>query len=153
MRQPVLLFILILTGFHSNAQATIDSALAELETVEHKIFASRVYSLASKKKHIEPASMTFESQGMFHSTYLILNNDSSYVYYSVYEVGFVLAAGTWSRYKIDTFMLNWERTKTFNYIKDEKIYKRYFQYGRPSFVPMTNWLIKKSGRTIMPIKL
>jgi len=38
-------------------------------------------------------STKFESQGMYHSAYFILQTENTFTYYSVYEVGYDLCRG------------------------------------------------------------
>lgn len=72
----------------------------------------------------------FENQGMYHSTYLILENDSSFVYYSVFEVGFDLAFGEYTSTN-DTLTFNWDQQQTLNAVTDSSIYQKYFKYSTP----------------------
>ncbi len=152
MKRVIFLLSLILTSTYSNSQTNIDSLLSDVEKYQHEIFNSRTFTLTNTKTYdIAKAFKVFENQGMYNSTYLILNDDSTYIYYSVYEVGFDLTTGKWTRFNSDTFTLNWDEAKTLNYVNDEKIYKKFFQYGSPTFAPMISWLIKISGDKIEPV--
>ncbi len=153
MRKPLLQIVFLFTAFISNAQSALDSVLMDIEPLKKEVFNSRVYSITNNKKSkASPGSKTYQSHGMYHSTYLILNPDSTYVYYSIYEVGFDLSYGKWSRLNVDTFLLNWDRLKTFNCIKNEKEYKKFFDYSIPNPVQMTNWGIRKTSNKIQPLK-
>ena len=135
------------------AQIKLDSLWNDIENQDKEIFNSRKYTFTSKKNDISlSASKIYESQGMFHSTYIILNPDSTYIYYSVFEVGFDLTFGKWSSLRNDTLILNWDRQKTLDNIKDEKIYKKYFEHSFPTAVPMTNWRIRRIGENLEPVK-
>lgn len=144
--------LFVLTGSKAMAQLNVDSLLLEVEANQHEVFNLHTYTLTNKKEKLaSKKAKVFESQGLYHSTYLILNDDSTYVYYSVYEIGFDVTVGNWSQYKSDTLRLNWNKEKTFKYINNKKKYKRYFQYGTPLFTPMTNWLVKKYSDKLEPI--
>lgn len=67
---------------------------------------------------------------MYHSTYLTLDSDTSFVYYSVYEVGYDLTIGKY--YQTDsTIFLMWDSLITNIAVRDSAIYMKYFRYSRP----------------------
>jgi hypothetical protein len=74
---------------------------------------------------------TYESQGTYHSAYFIINPDSSFVYYSVFEVGYHLSLGNYLTYG-DTIIFNTDLNKTSTAVKDSGIYNQYFKHSYPS---------------------
>lgn len=152
MWKHLLQIVLVIVPFRMQTQINIDSLRHDIETHDKKVFNSRIYTLTSKKYNTDLSdSKVYESQGLFHSAYILLNSDSTYVYYTVFEVGFKLSFGKWSVYSNDTLTLNWDKQMTLTNIKDEKIYRKYFEYSFPTAVPMTNWRIRRTKKGLEPI--
>ncbi|MCB9182890.1 MAG: hypothetical protein H6591_03155 [Flavobacteriales bacterium] len=72
----------------------------------------------------------FESQGMYHSAYLILDGTGRFMYYTVYEVGYDIAVGLYAR-SGDTLTLIGDSARTFEAVKDTGFYKALFAYSIP----------------------
>ena len=154
MVKYLILIVFVALTFSTTAQVNTDSLFLDNETQDKEIFNSRIYTVTNKKKDSAlPNSKVYESQGIFHSTYLILSQDSTYVYYSLFEVGFHLTFGKWSQLNNDTLLLNWDKQKTLKSNKDEQIYETYSKHSSsPTAMPMTNWLIRRIGEKLEPIR-
>jgi hypothetical protein len=149
--------VLIILLFISNpafleAQNHLDSLFGDIESWEREVFNSRTYFLTNKGVGgAPPGSKVYQSQGMLHSTYIILNQDSTYIYYDVFEAGFNLTFGKWKQLNGDTLSLTWDRQETLDIISNKKKYKKYFEYSMPSPIPMRNWLIRRMFDKIIPV--
>lgn len=80
-------------------------------------------------------SIDYENQGRYHSTHLFLHKDSSFLFYSVYEVGYILSLGSYSKDE-QLIILNWNQKKTFEAISDTTIYHKYFKHSTPQAFPL-----------------
>ncbi|PZP42428.1 MAG: hypothetical protein DI598_16955 [Pseudopedobacter saltans] len=140
-----------MTSVLSKSQSKLDSILSEAEKKSKEVFLSKVYTIKDSSSSVN--ERTYENQGMYSSTYLILKSDSSFVYYSVYEVGFDLSFGKWIQIKSDTILLNWDKKKTLDATKDKSQYHQYFAFSFPLPVSINNWAVKKIGRKLEPVKL
>lgn len=93
---------------------------------------------------------TYENQGMWHSEYLALNPDSTFVLVSYFEVGNTFSAGKWRKRNDSTYVLNWDAERATALTRSEVHQKK---YGiRPIFpLRIENWvLIKRGGSLICP---
>lgn len=93
--------------------------------------------LPKKLNRTKDNQNNYESQGMYHSTYFLLNSDSTFVYYNVFEVGFDLTMGKYTKEE-NTISFNWDSLKTLQAVVDTSIYKKYFQYGIPRPLKIVN---------------
>lgn len=93
----------------------------------------------------------YESQGMYHSAYLILNTDSSFVYYKVYEVGFNFCVGNYKNLQGE-LVFNWDSIKTLNAVNDTAIYRQYSRYRRPRAGKITGVRYVPKGDTLVRIQ-
>jgi hypothetical protein len=152
MKQFAISIFFILLSFFSNSQNKTDSLWKVMEAEDKGVFTTKTFVFKNKKANFIPASSkVYESQGLYHSTYLILNKDSTYLYYSVFEVGFDLTIGKWKIKGSDTIILNWDRQKTLNCLKDKKCYEKYSISPFPNATPMNNWLIVMTDKILKPI--
>ena len=153
MKELLIIVVFFTAPFLIKAQSKSDSILIDIESQNKEVFNSRVYTLSNKEaSNFSPGSKEYESQGTRHSAYIIFNPDSTYVYYSVFEVGFDVAVGKWSQLDSAVLILNLDKEKTLDYTNDEKKYKKYFKYSSPNMVPMTNWLVRRTANKLEPIK-
>ncbi|MFC4263967.1 hypothetical protein ACFOWM_13820 [Ferruginibacter yonginensis] len=150
MRKTLILIIFIWTSLLSKSQSKLDSILNEVEKENKEIFFSRIYSIKNTASNIK--YKTYQNQGANNSTYLILKSDSSFVYYTVYEVGFDLSLGKWTEFKHGKILLNWDRKKTIDATKDKNQYQKYFAYSSPLPLSITNWIVKRNGEKLEPFK-
>ena len=95
-----------------------------------------------KFEEIKESKNKFESQGLLHSSYLFLNDDNSFVYYSIFEVGYDLTIGNYNLNN-DIITLNWDSLKTYNAVKDPNYYKKYSKYSTPLPFKINNIRYKK----------
>ncbi len=82
-------------------------------------------------KKIPDPGNRFENQGKYHSAHLNLNCDNSFSYYIVFEGGYNLTLGTFSRTE-DTITLSWDSLKTMQAISDSTIYNKFYKHSRPT---------------------
>jgi hypothetical protein len=153
MRNVLIILLFIINPLFLEAQNKLDSLYREVESRGKEIFYSKTYFLTNKRVGgAPPESKVYESQGMFHSTYIIFNQDSTFIYYNVFEVGFDLTFGKWLQLNGDTLSLTWNRQETLDIINDKMKYKKYFEYSMPSPIPMRNWVIRRTFDRIIPVK-
>lgn len=94
----------------------------------------------------EEDNANYESQGMYHSTHLYLYQDSSFVFYSVYEVGYKFSLGKYVKDK-GKVILNWNREETMKAVSDTSVYYKYYRYSTPYPIQLENIIyeIKKDS--------
>lgn len=102
-----------------------------------------VLTLDSKEK-----PTTYEYQWKFGSTYIILNSDSTFIYYSVFEVGYDLTLGTFKKKK-NTLILNWDENITLEAISDKDIYGKYFEHSKPNAFQIERVHFKIKNKTLV----
>lgn len=98
-------------------------------------------------------TVTFENQGKYHSTYLALNNDSTFVFLSVYEPGEFLTVGMWTKPNDTTYTLNWDRNATLVICKDRMVFSKYYKYGTPMPFTITDWMFIKRDSFLLPFPI
>jgi hypothetical protein len=151
MKKSIITFILTVISLQVMPQSE-DLVRKYNEVPRKRVFSSRIYTVTNRKENVTPEnSITYESQGEYHSTYLTLNPDSTYVYYSVFEVGYSLATGKWTEVN-DTILFNWNKQKTTDIIKNKEEYEKYYKYSTPRAVPMNNWMVVKADDKLIPVK-
>ncbi|MCH7535463.1 MAG: hypothetical protein IH948_06905 [Bacteroidetes bacterium] len=79
----------------------------------------------------------YENQGANHSTYMILKDDVSFVYYTINNDDFELTLGDYTR-ENDTITFNWNEEQTTNAVQDANIYYFYYMHGVPKPSPIIN---------------
>lgn len=84
----------------------------------------------------------YENQGMYHSTYFIIKPNNSFVYYSIFEVGYDLSFGNY-KLQSDTIIFNTDWDATAVAVKDSSIYNQYFKHSfpRPYLISNEKYLI------------
>lgn len=94
----------------------------------------------------------FENQGRWHSSYIILHSDSTFVYYSVFEGGYDLTLGNWRMNGQKNLVLNWDSAKTRQAVSDKAVYGQYFKYSRPSPHPIPGSLCAMYADSLVWLK-
>ena len=152
IRKVSLNIIFILISLFAKSQVNLDSLLNEEEKIQKELFNSFTFSLSESNQIITSInSKTYENKGLNHSTFLILNADSTFIYYSIYKLGFDLSVGQWTKINTDTLTLNWDCQKTADFIKDANK-RKIFYFDITGIVPMTNWLIEILKSKLVPLK-
>lgn len=142
--KKILLLILIFTQsfvFAQNEKKT-DSHLSVLPKNNYDRFKQKTFKKSKKLELSNEKSIEFESQGEYHSTYLILYDNKDFVYYSVFEGGFDVCFGKWEKSNDKEIILNWDKEKTLQNIKNKSIIDKMFKYSFPSPIKMESWMFK-----------
>ncbi|GJM62913.1 hypothetical protein PEDI_34650 [Persicobacter diffluens] len=71
----------------------------------------------------EPSLNKFANHGRWHSSYIILNQDSSFIYSCFYEIGHAMTLGTYGL-KNNHYAFNWDSVKTSEACKDTMFLKQ-----------------------------
>ena len=114
------------------------------DTYEYKSTKNESWAKKSSTK-------TFENQGNMHSTYIVLNSDSTFSFLSIYEPGEFLSVGRWVRGNDTTFILTWDRVKSISICNNPKVYKTYYKYSRPKPMKISNWIFIKRNNKLIPV--
>ncbi|MFY9311175.1 MAG: hypothetical protein WAQ28_19180 [Bacteroidia bacterium] len=97
------------------------------------------------------ADNKFQNQGMYHSSYYYLNPDQTFIYYNVFEVGYKMTLGHWTR-EGNQIMLTWDSVATHKAVTDTSFYYKYFRYGKPKPLKMVNKKFIYTDTLITPIR-
>jgi hypothetical protein len=150
--KPLILTLFIILGSSFIAQAqtadTIDSfdKLSEYfryDTYEYAFTKNKSWAKNTK-------TITFENQGEHNSTYLAINNDSTFIFLSIYEPGEFLTTGSWTKLNDTTYNFNWSKSKSLMICSDSNIYKKYYKYSFPLPLKITNWIFIKRDLQLLP---
>nr|WP_321453151.1 hypothetical protein [uncultured Carboxylicivirga sp.] len=76
----------------------------------------------------------FANHGRWHSSYIILNQDSSFIYSCFYEIGHALTLGKYDL-KNNNYTFNWDSVKTFEACKDTMFLKQKLNVGNYKTLP------------------
>ena len=101
-------------------------------------------------RQTEAGSIDYESQGRHYSTHLFLHQDGTFTFYSVYEVGYVMALGSYSKNQ-NEISLNWNPKKTIEAISDTAIYFKYFKHSNPRPIQIENVNYRISNDSLLLI--
>ena len=97
----------------------------------------QIWQLPPKFTIVKGKDHQFENQGRYNSTYLLLNTDSTFTYYSVFEAGYFLTMGKYFC-KGNTYQLDWDSVKTLKAVNNQRIYKKFFKYESPVYFKIVN---------------
>ena len=97
-------------------------------------------------------TLTYQNQGDNHSIYLAVNDDSTFVFFSVFEVGYFLTVGRYSVIQTRVYQFHWDKEKSLSICRDKKLYSRYFQYSTPAPLKISDWRFIKSKGALLPVR-
>jgi hypothetical protein len=137
----------------TNAQHS-DSVFSSSDSEATHHYNQFSYSLTKNKTWaLSKKTLTYENQGLYHSTYLALNDDSTFVFYSIFEVGYYLSTGNWKIENKNRLKLSWDKLQTTKSCNDENIYRKYSEYHYPMALPINDWnFIIKKGK-LKPVQV
>jgi hypothetical protein len=117
-------------------------------------FDADTFTLTKNEKWAKRrTTKTFENQGLYHSTYLALNKDSSFKFLSVGEaIRKFISVGKWTMTETNLIRLDWDRNKTESICDSERLQERYHPYlfARPCCIQ--GWTFIISRKQLIPIK-
>lgn len=76
----------------------------------------------------------YVNNGRWHSSYIILNEDSTFIYSCFYEIGHALTVGKFN-VKDNNYIFNWDSLKTFEACKDNLLLKDELNVGKYKTIP------------------
>ncbi len=136
--------------------ARSDSALAADTVLFPRDTISQYWTYTRTKKTPGSSSSTlsYESQGWYHSAYITLFPDFSFVYRDYFEVGETLTFGKWNYEPDSTIRLQWDGVRSVRAIRNEKIIRKYFSYpfNHPGLTRIENWHFMKRAQQLTAIR-
>ncbi|GEM_PF-5230977 len=121
-------------------QDKVDSILSIREKYEYEHFQNQTFSLSKKLELSDNSSKEYKSQGEYYSTYIIFYNNQEYTYYSIFEGGFNVCFGNWSKLNENQYSLTWDKEKTISNYKKKNLIEKMFKYAYPTPIKMDNWI-------------
>jgi hypothetical protein len=107
-------------------------------------FYKQVRTMPPKFKKVEGSDSKYINQTDYKLSYVILNKNGSFVYYSSSAVAFDLCLGNYRRDK-DYLFFTWDSIKTINAVGDSTFYKKYFPKNKPTsfMIEKTQYILSK----------
>ena len=133
--------ILLLIFQPLNAQNKLDSIFSVQEEYRYEHFKNEKFKLSEKLELSNEFSKEYESQAEYYSTYIILYENSEYIYYSIFEGGFNVSFGTWKKLNDKQISLSWDKEKTILNYRDKDLISKIYKYSYPTPLKMTNWVL------------
>ena len=151
MKTYVLTSIIIFLCLNKTNAQTNDTTDAFDKLANYFRYDTYEYALTQNDKWAKNSkTVTFENQGNSHSTYFAINNDSTFIFLSIYEPGEFLTTGKWTKPNDTTFTFNWDKNKTLAICKDKKIYHKYYKYSMPLPLKITDWTFIRRDSVLSP---
>jgi len=146
----IILFCLFVNTTLSQSNRTKESDKAFVDPFQYDTYEYSLTKNPSWAKNTK--SQTFENQGMYHSTYLSINEDSTFSFLSIYEPGEYLSIGRWKKLNDTTFSLTWNFPKTIEACNNKDIYEKYYEYYHPAPLKISHWVFIYRNSKLIPVK-
>ncbi|GAB2833082.1 hypothetical protein GCM10027043_38790 [Ferruginibacter profundus] len=147
MKISLILILLVLPNvvlFGQSAISNKDTSYgAHYRTLKYKVTTKTTWS---NNKN----AVVFENQQRFSSNYFEIKEDSTFIFFSVYEVGYLLTTGNWQKLDDSTYRLDWNKERSIALCRNEKKYKKYFVHSFPMPLPIDNYKFIKRGDLLIP---
>jgi len=151
MNSSILLVCIFIGSVVNSFSQTKDSLNSNDKSIDHFGHVADTFFLTKNKAWAKNSkTKTFENQGMYHSTYLALNNDSSFIFFSIYEVGESLTTGKWEKITDSTYRFQWNKNKSIDLCKQEFRLKKYYRYGFPKPYKIESWVFTMHKTKLTP---
>lgn len=121
---PLLLFLCLFNCIHSFSQ----KKEIQEDFFYYELFQDpqHIYTLTENEKWAQSKNtITYENQGEWHSQYLCLNPDFTFMWLSYYEVGNGFSFGHWAKINDSTLTLNWDSRATNQLLQSKEVLERY----------------------------
>jgi hypothetical protein len=122
----------------------------------HTVFETWTYGANDNAPWAGKGAYTYSNGGPYHSAFITLRANHSFVFEEGHEVGTSLTVGRWWNTSDSTICLQWNDTFSLHLCRDRKLDQQFFhrqraKYGNPWPTRIDHWQFARRGKKLIPL--